>query len=375
MRLAQFIRHAREAILAQSLVYAAQIPALSGSAREVLRNHLPIVLETICLDLEQPQDRAQSIEKSLGHAPVLSEETAAQTHGTLRARLGLDVEQLVAEYRVIRSCVLRLWMEATPPDRFVLEDMLRFNEVIDQAVAESVAFYATEKEKWRNIFLAVLGHDLRDPLSAMLMTAELIERNGQAAHLGGALLRNGRRLAALLDSLLEYSQLALGDSLQVSRTPVDLAVQCREEVEMLQNAFPHQHMVFAATADAQGLFDGSRVRQALSNLVSNAAQHSPRGSTIEVAVTGGPDRVEVVTRNPAAPLTRPVLEGLFEPLQRRAGAGEDADEDAVRHLGLGLFIVREIARAHQGEVHASTGDGCIEFKMCLPKVAGNVPAP
>ncbi len=368
MRLAQFIRQAREEILAESFAYATQIPALQGSAASVLRNHLPLVLNTIALDLEKPQSREQSIDKSLGHAAPPAEESAAQSHGTLRARIGLDIEQLVAEYRVIRSCVLRLWTEACEPNEFVIQDTVRFNEAIDQAVAESVAFHAAEIAKWRHIFLGVLGHDLRGPLNAMMLTAELLERvesksNGQAMYLVGALLRNGRRLNALLDSLLEYNKATLGVGMQLNREAVDLGAECQEEFEMLQRAFPKRQIQLQITGDTRGAFDRSRVRQAVSNLVSNAAQHSPEGSAVAVIVIGQETAVEITTENVADPIPQDVLNTLFDPLRRNASeAGASSG-----HLGLGLFIVREIARAHQGEVTATTADGVIRFRMVLPK--------
>lgn len=174
MRLAQFIHQAREQIIAESVEYAADLPVLSGQAIEALRDHLPLVLEAIARDLELPQTRAQSIAKSEGRNPTPYAETAAQTHGLLRARSGLTIEQLVAEYRVLRSCVLRLWADACKPDRHAIADTLRFNEAVDQAVAESVAFFSAEVERWRGIFLGVLGHDLRGPLNAMMLTAEVL---------------------------------------------------------------------------------------------------------------------------------------------------------------------------------------------------------
>ncbi|GKS97487.1 HAMP domain-containing sensor histidine kinase [Acidovorax sp. SUPP2825] len=368
MRLAQFIRHAREEILAESFAYATRIPALQGSAASVLRNHLPLVLDAIALDLEQPQSREQSIDKSLGHAAPPAEESAAQSHGTLRARIGLDIEQLVAEYRVIRSCVLRLWMESCQPTAFAMDDTVRFNEAIDQAVAESVAFHAAEVAKWRHIFLGVLGHDLRGPLNAMLLTAQLLERVGsqnpeQATYLVGALLRNGRHLNVLLDSLLEYNKATLGVGTPLHRQAVDLGAACQEELEMLQQAFPKRRIRWQITGDARGDFDPSRVRQAVSNLVSNAAQHSPEGSEVAVIVVGQAAAVEITTENLSDPIAPEVLDTLFDPLRRNASPSGASSGN----LGLGLFIVREIAKAHQGEVTASTADGVIRFKMVLPK--------
>ena len=339
MRLAQFIRLAKREILAESLAYATSIPALKGMSSQALEDRLPWVLDAIAHDLDQPQSRTQSIDKSRGLAPPPEAETAAQTHGVQRARMGLDIEQVVAEYRVLRSSVLRLWADAHEPDLHVAEDTMRFNEAIDQAVAESVSFHAAELARWRDIFLAVLGHDLRSPISALLLTAEVLirETSGQAQALSISMLRSSRRMASLLDSLLEYNKAALGVGMALRLEHVDLAAHCREEVEMLRLAFPHRVINYRVRGDATGSFDVSRVREALANLISNAAQHSPRGVPIDVLIEGTDTTVEVSTENAAAPIPPDVLNALFEPLQRRA-----PDERMPRsggNLGLGLFIV------------------------------------
>lgn len=367
MRLSDFIRVAREDILAESMAYAARIPVLNGNAMDVLRNHLPLVLDAIAADLDEPQSRQQSIEKAQGHAPAPDVPTAAQTHGAQRARLGLDIEQLVAEFRVLRSCILRLWADAHEPDRFVIEDTMRFNEAIDQAVAESVSFHAAELARWRDIALGVLGHDLRGPISAMLLVAEVLAResSGKTLTLAVSMLRSGRRLTSLLDSLLEYNKATLGNGMELSLAQVDLALSCEEEVDMLRVAFPHSTIHYRASGDAVGSFDASRVREALGNLISNAAQHSVKGADIDVRVEGSHAAVEICVENQADPIPQEVLNTLFEPMKRHG----QRPVGTTGNLGLGLFIVREIARAHQGEVTATCHEGSIRFKIVLPKMA------
>lgn len=366
MRLAQFIDEARERIVAESVKYATDLPVLSGQAIETVRNHLPLVLDAIARDLEQPQTRAQSIGKSQGRKPSPSGETAAQTHGLLRARSGLTVEQLVAEYRVLRSCVLRLWADAHEPDADVIADTLRFNEAIDQAVAESVAFFSAEVERWRGIFLGVLGHDLRGPLNAMMLTAELLTHAAHEAAVADrarAMLRNARHMAVLLDSLLEYNRSELGLGMAVHRTEVNLALECQEEVSLLRAALPNAQIVFDARGDTTGHFDGVRVREALANLVFNAAQHGSAGTGVAVIVKGNDHDVEVSVDNDSEPIPAEVLQNLFEPVRRYSTAAGGAG----RHLGLGLFIVREIARAHGGDVAVSMAQRRVSIKMLLPK--------
>lgn len=368
MRLAQFIDQAREQIVAESVEYAADLTVLSGQGIDTLRDDLPLVLDAIARDLGEPQSRARSIAKSQGRGLAPLAETAAQTHGLLRARSGLTIEQLVAEYRVLRSSVLRLWADAHGPDPDAIADTLRFNEAIDQAVAESVAVFSAEVERWRGILLATLGHDLRGPLNAMLLTAQVLTheaREAAFADCARALLRNGHHMEAVLDSLLEYNKSTLGVGMAIDRTEVNLALLCRDEVDLLRAALPDAQIVFDARGGTSGHFDGTRVRQALANLVFNAAQHGSAGTAIAVIVSGSDDAVEVSTENESEPIPAEVLQNLFEPLRRYSSAASGSG----RNLGLGLFIVREIVRAHGGEVTVSMAQRRVSFRMLLPKTA------
>ena len=368
MRLAQFLDQAREQIVAESVQYAGDLPRLSGQSLETLRDHLPLVLDAIARDLEEPQTRAQSVAKSQGRGAVIQAETAAQTHGLLRARVGLDIEQGVAEYRVLRSSVLRLWSEAHKPNPDAIADTMRFNEAIDQAVAESVTFFSAEVERWRSIFLGVLGHDLRNPLNSMLLSAEVltqVAREPVVADRAKALLRNGHHMQALLDALLEYNRSALGIGMALHRTDSSVSQLCQEELHLLRISLPDTHIAFDAQGDTSGYFDGARIREALANLVFNAAQHGTADAPIAVAVTGDQRNVEVSVENESDPIPAEELQNLFEPLRRHS----TAEDGSVRNLGLGLFIVREIASAHGGEVTASMGGSRVSFKMALPRTA------
>src|SRR5918992_1405438 len=121
----------------------------------ILRNMETILeeWEAFAKDISTPQtDKAQA-EKSKGRAPKLTgaAETAAQAHAVLRARSGFDINQLAAEYRALRASVLRLWMDAYEPEDINLDDMIRFNEAIDQAIVESIGFYSAQVDQARNL--------------------------------------------------------------------------------------------------------------------------------------------------------------------------------------------------------------------------------
>jgi signal transduction histidine kinase len=159
------------------------MPAVSDMKSLELRDHAEQILTAVVADLETPQTREEQSAKSMGLAPVLfpAPETAAQTHAILRAKSGFDIAQLASEYRALRASVLRLWMDACLPAEPAVDDIIRFNEAIDQALAESIVFFSAQVEQSRNLFLGMLSHDLRSPLQTIQMTARYLQvLNGRA---------------------------------------------------------------------------------------------------------------------------------------------------------------------------------------------------
>ncbi|RYF34129.1 MAG: HAMP domain-containing histidine kinase [Comamonadaceae bacterium] len=372
MRLADFIDQETTAIVDNAERFAATLlPAAARLEAEGLRDHIPMILAAVALDLRAPQSAEEQHEKSLGNAPRVhgAPETAAQTHALLRAKGGFDIEQIVAEYRVLRATVLRLWMaspgfEATES----ADDLIRFNEAIDQAVAESVAFFTAEVDRWRHVFLGVLGHDLRGPLNAILLTAEMLSRLSQSApvtrHTEG-LIRSGKRMKDLLDDLLDFSRASLGVGVDVHRAEVDLAAECLDEVEVLRAALPDCEIEFSAHGDGTGHVDASRVREVLANLVSNASRYRTEGSAVRVSLDRDGDAFRLRVENQGEPIASEVIADLFEPL-RRGNSQPNELLTSRANLGLGLFIAREIATAHGGEVTAKSVDGRTAFTMTFP---------
>jgi hypothetical protein len=148
MTLSRFIAENIEAIADewQSFALTMEPAALTLSAR-ALRDHAKPILLAIAKDLASEQTALEQSEKSKGHAPMQSaSETAAATHGALRQVSGFDMNQVGSEYRALRASVIRLWTKQQPSgmDTAVVEDMIRFNEAVDQAVAESTSRFAAE---------------------------------------------------------------------------------------------------------------------------------------------------------------------------------------------------------------------------------------
>lgn len=348
---------------AQSLAPFADEPVDSA----VLRDHLPSVLRAIVHDLEQPQTRAQEIAKSEGRAPPSVAETAAEIHGRMRAESGLSVAQVVAEFRVLRSVVSRMWSDSAEHATDSRADMIRFNEAIDQAIAESVAFHSAEMRRWRNTLLAVIGHDLRNPLQGLVSISELLAirlRDTEHAPHVEKIASAADRLGTLLNSLLDYSTAQFGRPMLLALAPIDLATALRAELDLVRYAHSAASFTLQLEGDLNGEFDQNRVREALSNLLSNAVQYGDPGVPVRVIAKDLGGRIRLEVRNRGAPIPANAMHNIFEPLRR---ADDKHRRGTRRNLGIGLFIVREVARAHGGAVGVENADDEVVFWMELCK--------
>jgi signal transduction histidine kinase len=223
----------------------------------------------------------------------------------------------------------------------------------------------TETLRLNELFIAILSHDLRNPLNAMLTGAEVLLRSGtdeKTQKVAERIRASGKRMAGLVTSVLDMARTRVGGGLSLH--PERLSM--RELVEPV--VAEHQGLAdiqqsFEGNLDGQ--WDRGRLAQAISNLVGNAIQHGKRDSSIEVQVDGSaPEWVEVaVTNAGAVPAAK--REALFDPFrgnERRVG---------TEGLGLGLYIVKEVAVAHGGSVRLDADDPeRTRFVLRLPRSAG-----
>jgi signal transduction histidine kinase len=371
MRLAKFITGNMEAILEEWEAFATTlVPAAAEMTALALRDHAPQILEAVAKDITTAQTREEQAEKSKGRAPANAQETAAQTHAVLRARSGFDVIQLVAEYRALRASVLRLWIDASPLDEPGAEEVIRFNEAIDQAIAESVGHFHAQMERSRNLFLGMLGHDMRTPLNAIVATASslaALHAGEQVSAAAERLIRSGAAMRALLNDLVDFNRTQLGLGMKVVPADIDLAEELADELEQLRGAHPNRRIEVAVTGNTRGHWDGGRMKQVLRNLVSNAIEYSPSGTPVRLTLAGEQAEVRLEVANEGSIIDPSVGNELFEPLKR--GAVETDSPEARDGLGLGLFIVREIARAHGGTVEVRCDRDADEtiFAVSLPR--------
>lgn len=371
MRLAEFILSDMESILKEWEAFARTLFPDSANAEQLeLRDHAKQILEAVVRDLRTSQTRRAQAEKSKGRAYKFegAPETAAETHAVLRAKSGFDINQLAAEYRALRASVLRHWMDECDRDDLDVEDIVRFNEAIDQAIAESIAFFNAQVELARNLLLGMLGHDMRSPLSTIQMTATYLAalNAGDAVSTAASrLIRSGASMKSLLDDLVDFSRTKLGVGINISLAEGDLATLFDDELEQLRGAYPDRELDLQVVGDTSGRWDGRRLQQLLRNLVSNAIKYGAAEAPVRVLLTRekADIRVEVINRGSA--IDASTLEELFGPLKR--GPAQQGIHGTDGGLGLGLYIVREIASAHGGEVTARSEGGETVFVVRLPR--------
>ncbi|RKE24319.1 signal transduction histidine kinase [Paraburkholderia sp. BL23I1N1] len=371
MRLADFISRDGELILAQWEAFAATLlPAAANMESLALRNHAQQILLAVATDLRTSQTREAQRAKSLGRGPGLIDatETAAQTHALLRARAGFDINQLAAEYRALRASVLRLWMDDCQPEAPDLDDAIRFNEAIDQALVESVAFFSAQVEQSRNLLLGMLGHDMRSPLQAIQMTASYLEALNAGERVSEAaarLIRSGARMQALLDDLTDFNRTKLGLGINLASTSVNLADVLADELDELRAVHPDRQIELQVRGNLQGVWDGRRMQQLLANLVLNAVKYGAQDTPVRVVVTGDVRHVRIEVKNSGAAIEHATLARIFDPLTR--GPDHQGEADRTDSLGLGLYIASEIAKAHHGAIEARSDEMETSFSVSLPR--------
>ena len=378
MRLSEFIVSHMESILAEfedfAKTHTAAGPDMDMTA---LRDHAAAILTAIALDLEQPQSDAQQAAKATGDAPEAKDPTAAAQHGTDRADSGFTLDEMFSEYRALRASVLRLWSaERGGLDGADLDDLIRFNEAIDQALAESISRYSTSLDHSREMFLAVLGHDLRNPLSAIVTASGFLEskaaEGGSDRRMAATIRQSGERMNRLVGDLLDFTLSRLGRGIPVERANVDVADVARQALDEAEAMHPDRTFQLDTAGDVKGEWDGDRIGQALGNLVGNAVQHGDASGPIVVRTAGFDGGVDISVHNEGEALPKDARRHIFDPFKRLSPKGDR------RSMGLGLYITEQIVSAHGGsiDVESSPSEGTT-FTIHLPRTqeSGSAAAP
>jgi signal transduction histidine kinase len=372
MRLADFILQYEQAILEEWDEFArTNEPAASGMDAKALRNHAAQMLDAIARDIAQAQSREQAHAKSQARGANTDEDSAASVHGEARLLSGFTIDQLLSEYRALRASVLRLWADnAQMGLASDVGDIVRFNEAVDQAIAESVARYSRMINHSQHLFLAILGHDLRNPLNTTVVASQLLIKSPslapEQAGIAAKIHRSGLRMSKLVDDLIDYTRTHLGASLPMVHGHADLGAIVQGVADELRITRPERPIEVAVNGHTRGQWDEGRIAQVCSNLLGNALQHSPATSPVSVRVHGDAARVEVAVHNLGNPIAPEAVGMIFDPLVRIGGRKTHVD-GADTSLGIGLYIAKTIVEAHGGAIGASSSrEHGTTFTFSLP---------
>ncbi len=376
MRLSKFILTNMEAILQEWEDFAKTIHAsIHRMTAKELRDHAEAMLKDVAADLETYQARQEGIDKSQGLAPQVPEDTAAETHAVDRLASGFTIEQLTSEYRALRASVLRLWQdEIKDITSGEIKDMVRFNEAIDQSLAEAVARYSEMHRDSQNLFMAILGHDVRSPLGAISVGAQMLAGNANlppsAAKTASLIVDSSNRAAEIVSDLLDFSTSHLGDGIPVATSPMDFSPVCSAIVEEMRLLHPDRSITLEIAGNMEVVWDRARISQAFGNLITNAIDHGTAGEPIAISVRAhNDDEIIWTVQNAGEVISSAQLRTIFDPAKRFAlrPASERKLSDKI-NLGLGLYITREIIVAHGGriEITSTKADGTV-FSIRLPR--------
>lgn len=376
MRLADFIVANREPILAEWEAFARTCAPASGSMDIVaLRDHANEMLTVIATDLATPQGQHARSEKSKGRAPDPDavERTAAEEHGSGRAESGFTVEQMISEYRALRASVLRLWTKVQGELRGAdVEDVTRFNEAIDQSLAESITRYTQDLAQSKEMFLAILGHDLRTPLGAVITSSKFMVDTGELEEPYSTLTRrivsSSNRMNHMVDALLDFTRSRLGGGIPIARARINMGKVVHDVTNEISAAHPNRTLSVDARGGLEGEWDCARISQVLTNLLGNALEHGSSQTPVRVEVSGTDKEITVAIHNDGHAIPTEQLNGIFNPMKQKKAKATAPGGGSSANLGLGLYIAERIVNAHRGRIVVdSTTERGTTFTVHLPR--------
>jgi signal transduction histidine kinase len=363
-QLAELVQHEREVLMSRWRHQVRQLPSARHLDVPTLNDHLPGLLDELAAALRSNSDRT---------IPEALSESSPPAHGLQRLHDAFDIEEVVAEYNILRGCIHDLADESG----FSLQGrpFHVVNRVFDQAIGLALQAYATQRalevQRRREEYLAFVAHDLRTPLNAISLAGRVLERtllpggggNAEAVLMFKALRRNVQQLEELVSKVLEESanlQTEVGIKLQrrelylwpaVEALTHDLHPVAGTASTQLVNQVPDDLLIYA---------DASLLRRIFQNLIANAITYTPRGEVVIGArLLHAEEAVECWVTDNGAGIPEALLDHVFD-------KGE-SDPDVDGGTGLGLAIVKTFTEAHGGTVTVQSQQGLgSTFRIWLP---------
>jgi PAS domain S-box-containing protein len=314
-----------------------------------------------------------------GHAEILGIEPERAPGRTVRELCPDDPDGIAAAVEARDREVLQSMAPIQREDSFVIDGVRRnylsFEFPLRDPASRiyavcGIAIDITERKRMevaRDRLVGILGHDLRNPLSAIMLASKMLQ--------SGALTEESRervvcriensanRMSKMISDLLDFTRGHLGEGIPIEKASCDLGAIFRDVVDELQTAHPELRVDMRTSGDVVGEWDRERLAQAASNLIGNAVEHRVAGTPIVVDLAADDRAARFRVENRVeAPIAPEVLKTLFEPFRRA-----ECPTAAKGGLGLGLYIAREIVRAHRGTIRALSDGQSFAIVGHLPR--------
>lgn len=403
MQVGNFIRHYKEAILREWDEFAGTlVPAADAMTWSELRDSAAEILDAIADDMESDQTREEQRRKSRGQTEDTTSAMSqtARIHAADRLTHRFELDQVIAEYRALRASVVRLWTENVDAwSSEAIGELIRFDEAIDESLAIAVAFFnqrlreaeaklrrveiRAEKHKYRALkregkakdeFLAILAHELRNPLAPIRSGLDLLERAPDDVDVRSRVVpimsRQVSHLVRLVDDLLDISRLSWG-KIELQKETLNLNELVEDAIEQARHLLEEKgHRLHVRLSEDLHLVscDRERLTQVLTNLLSNATKYTEANGDITVTTGKENGRAWISIRDSGRGIDEADLERVFDKFTQ-LGSQDVGDETAG--LGIGLTLCDELVRLHDGAIEAkSAGAGAgSEFVIRLPIVS------
>lgn len=241
---------------------------------------------------------------------------------------------------------------------------------------ERLVHEVRETLRLNEMFYAALGHDLRNPLSAMMTGAALLIHRAtdeKTMAIGNRILTSGSRMTRMIEQLLDLARARLAGGIPLTPAPANLRTVAEKVVAEHQATEPDRTITIETTGDLEGSWDEPRVAQVLSNLLTNALQHGAADGPVAVRLDGcRPHEVVLAVINPGV-IPHAMMAHLFEPF--RSGRPVQRRSEG---LGLGLYIVEQIVKAHHGDIHVRSSEPegtVVEVRLPRGRTAADITSP
>ncbi|HET7826006.1 MAG TPA: ATP-binding protein, partial [Anaeromyxobacter sp.] len=254
----------------------------------------------------------------------------------------------------------RTWLESWYPIR-IGDEIAGLGVLAREVTAER------EAEEFRQNVLGIVGHDLRNPLSALFTSAQLLMRAEdvppERSRMATRIFANAERMRRIIDVLADYARVRGGQRVPLRLQRCDIADIASAVADECEATHPGREVRRDGEGDSTGEWDPDRLGQVLANLVSNALDYSRAGTPVVVSWRGEPGAVVVEVANEGNPVPRDVLPRIFDPFRR----GDAARSGKREGLGLGLFIAKALVSAHGGAIDVQSEGGVTVFTVRLPR--------